>query len=224
EPMSMAALAHVMRETVRRNRVRDGLLYLQVTRGTAPRDFAFPSPEIERTVVCIARPRAPDLLEAQAVRGIAVKSLPDIRWRRSNIKTVMLLPACLAKEAARKDGAHEAWFIDGNGFVTEGASSNAWIVLDGGAVITRQIGPDILSGVTRATLIEGLAKEGISLMERPFRLAEAQSAREAFITSASNTVMPVVRIDGVTIGDGKPGPITRTLRSKFHQFAAISVS
>jgi D-alanine transaminase len=95
-------------------------------------------------------------------------------------------------------------------------------VLDGGVVITRQIGPDILSGVTRATLIEGLAKEGISLMERPFRLAEAQSAREAFITSASNTVMPVVRIDGVTIGDGKPGPITRTLRSKFHQFAAIS--
>jgi len=222
EPMSMAALAHVMRETVRRNRVRDGLLYLQVTRGTAPRDFAFPSSEIERTVVCIVRPRAPEPLEAQAVRGIAVKSLPDIRWRRSNIKTVMLLPACLAKEAARKDGAHEAWFIDSNGFVTEGASSNAWIVLDGGAVITRQIGPDILSGVTRATLIEGLAKEGISLMERPFRLAEAQSAREAFITSASNTVMPVVRIDGVTIGDGKPGPITRTLRSKFHQFAAIS--
>ena len=114
------------------------------------------------------------------------------------------------------------WFIDSNGFVTEGASSNAWIVLDGGAVITRQIAPDILAGITRATVIEGLSKEAISLMERPFRLAEAQSAREAFITSASNTVMPVVCIDGVTIGDGKPGPVTQTLRSKFHQFAAIS--
>jgi len=222
-PMSMAALAHVMRETVRRNRVRDGLLYLQVTRGAGPRDFAYPPPEVERTVVCIARPRALESLEAQATQGIAVKSLPDIRWRRSDIKTVMLLPACLAKEAARKEGAQEAWFIDSDGFVTEGASSNAWIVVDGGTVITRQIAPDILAGVTRATLIEGLTRQGISLMERPFRISEAQSAREAFITSATNTVMPVVRIDGVAIGDGKPGPITRQLRSKFHQFAATSV-
>ena len=223
EPMSMAALAHVMRETIRRNRVRDGLLYLQVTRGAGPRDFTYPPPEVERTVVCIARPRAHEPLEAQASEGIAVKSLPDIRWRRSDIKTVMLLPACLAKNAALKEGAYEAWFIDNDGFVTEGASSNAWIVNDKKTVITRQIAPDILSGVTRATLIGGLAKEGISLMERPFRLSEAQSAREAFITSATNTVMPVVCIDGVTIGDGTPGPITRQLRSKFHQFAAISV-
>jgi D-alanine transaminase len=222
EPMSMAALAHVMRETLRRNRVRDGLIYLQVTRGTGPRDFAFPSPDVERTVVCIARPRAPEIVEAQAEQGIAVKSLPDIRWRRSDIKTIMLLPACLAKDTARRAGAQEAWFIDSDGFVTEGASSNAWIVLGGGTVITRQIATDILAGITRATVIEGLSKEGLSLMERPFRLAEAQSAREAFITSASNTVMPVVRIDGVTIGDGKPGPITQTLRTKFHQFAAIS--
>ncbi|MGI9403184.1 MAG: D-amino-acid transaminase [Hyphomicrobium sp.] len=221
-PMSKAALSNVMRETVRRNRVRDGLLYLQVTRGVGPRDFAFPPPEVERTVVCIARPRALEALEAQAREGIAVKSLPDNRWGRSDIKTVMLLPACLAKEVARKEGAYEAWFIDSDGFVTEGASSNAWIVLDGGTVITRQIAPDILAGVTRATLIDGLAREGISLEERPFRLSEAQSAREAFITSATNTVMPVVRIDGVAIGNGRPGPITRQLRSKFHQFAEIS--
>lgn len=222
-PMSMAALAHVMRETIRRNRVRNGLLYLQVTRGAGPRDFTFPTSDVERTVVCIARPRAPKSLEAQATQGIAVKSLPDIRWRRSDIKSVMLLPACLAKNAAREEGADEAWFIDNDGFVTEGASSNAWIVLDGETVITRQITPVILAGVTRATLIAGLASEGISLVERPFRLAEAQSAREAFITSATNTVMPVVRIDGRAVGDGKPGPITRQLRSKFHQFAAISV-
>ena len=222
EPMSMAALAHVMRETIRRNRVRDGLLYLQVTRATGPRDFAFPPPETERTVVCIARPRSLESLNALASQGIAVKSVPDIRWRRSDIKTVMLLPACLAKEAARKEGAREAWFIDPDGFVTEGASSNAWIVLKGGTVITRQISPDILPGVTRGTLISGLAQEGISLTERPFRLSEAQVACEAFITSATNTVMPVVRIDDVTIGDGRPGPITQQLRSRFHQFAAIS--
>lgn len=222
-PMSMAALAHVMRETIRRNHVRNGLLYLQVTRGAGPRDFTFPTSEVERTVVCIARPLAPEPLEAQATQGISVKSLPDIRWGRSDIKTVMLLPACLAKNAAREEGADEAWFIDNEGFVTEGASSNAWIVLDGETVITRQIAPAILAGVTRATLIEGLAREGISLVEQPFKLVEAQSAREAFITSATNTVMPVVRIDGRAVGDGRPGPIARQLRSKFHQFAAISV-
>jgi len=222
-PMSMAALAHVMRETIRRNQVRNGLLYLQVTRGAGPRDFTFPTSEVERTVVCIARPLAPEPLEAQATQGISVKSLPDIRWGRSDIKTVMLLPACLAKNAAREEGADEAWFIDNEGFVTEGASSNAWIVLDGETVITRQIAPAILAGVTRATLIEGLAREGISLVEQPFKLVEAQSAREAFITSATNTVMPVVRIDGRAVGDGRPGPIARQLRSKFHQFAAISV-
>jgi len=221
-PMSMGALAHVMRETVRRNRVRDGLLYLQVTRGAGPRDFAYPPPAVERTVVCIARPRSPEIVDAQAEKGIAVKSLRDIRWRRSDIKTVMLLPACMAKDAARKQGAQEAWLVDDDGFVTEGASSNAWIVLDGATVITRQITPDILAGITRGTVIKGLAREGILLKERPFRLAEAQAAREAFITSASNTVMPVVRIDNVTIGNGRPGPITQTLRSKFHQFAAIS--
>jgi D-alanine transaminase len=220
-PMSAPALGHVMREVIRRNRVKDGLVYLQVTRGAAPREFLFPA-DTEPTVVCLARPMATAGLDARALEGIAVKSMPDIRWQRCDIKTVMLLPACLAKEAARQDGAREAWFVDADGFVTEGASSNAWIVDAGGAVITRQLGSAILPGVTRATLRDVLEGEGMKLIERPFRLDEAFAAREAFITSATQTVMPVVRIDGRPIADGKPGPVAQRLRLNFHQIAAIS--
>ncbi len=221
-PMSAAALAHVMRQTIKRNRVRDGLVYLQVTRGEGPREFIFPPADVPRTVVCIARAVAPEPHAALAEQGIAVRTMPDIRWGRCDIKTVMLLPACLAKEAARGEGAREAWLVDNEGFVTEGASSNAWIVSDEGTVITRQIAPDILAGVTRATLFDVLREDMVPFAERPFRVPEALAAREAFITSATNTVMPVVRIDGTPIGDGKPGPIARRLRSKFDQFAAIS--
>ena len=220
--MRAAALAHVMRQVIRRNRVRNGLVYLQVTRGAGPREFYFPDADVTPTVVCLARSVSPARLEASAAVGIAVKSMPDIRWQRCDIKTVMLLPACLAKEAARQDGAREAWFVDEDGFVTEGASSNAWIVDASGAVITRRLGLDILPGVTRATLLDEIEQEGMQLIERPFSLAEAQAAREAFITSATQTVMPVVRIDGRSVGDGKPGPVVRRLRLKFHQFAAIS--
>jgi D-alanine transaminase len=221
-PMSDRALAHIMRQTVRRNRVGNGIVYLQVTRGEGPRTFTFPGPGVSATVVCIARAIPETERAAQAAEGIAVKTMPDIRWRRADIKTVMLLPACLAKEAARGEGAREAWFVDTEGFVTEGASSNAWLVSGEGVVITRQLGTNILAGVTRATLLDVLKEENVSFEERPFRLAEALVAREAFITSATNTVMPVVRIDGTEIGDGTPGPLTQTLRSKFDQFAAIS--
>ncbi len=221
-PMSAGALAHVMRETIKRNRVKDGLVYLQVTRGEGPREFVFPPAQVPRTVVCIARPVAPEPHAALSEQGIAVRTMPDLRWGRCDIKTVMLLPACLAKEAAHGDGAREAWLVDNDGFVTEGASSNAWIVSGEGTVITRQIAPDILAGVTRATLIDLLREEKVPYLERPFRVPEALAAREAFITSATNTVMPVVRIDGTPIGDGRPGPIARLLRSKFDQFAVIS--
>lgn len=221
-PMSAAALGHVMRQVIRRNRVRDGLVYLQVSRGAAPRDFSFPGPDVPPTVVCLAQSISAAHRDLKALSGIAVKSMPDIRWQRRDIKTVMLLPACLAKEAARKDGAREAWFVDAEGFVTEGASSNAWIIDQGGAVITRQLGLDILPGVTRATLLDVLAEEKMQLIERPFLLSEAYAAREAFITSATQTVMPVVRIDGRPVGDGRPGPVAAKLRQKFHHFAAIS--
>jgi D-alanine transaminase len=221
-PMTRRALAHVMRETVRRNRVKDGLVYLQVTRGAAPRDFAFPPAVLEPTFVCLARALNVAKRDARAEAGIAVITQPDIRWGRSDIKTVMLLPACLAKNAARAAGADEAWFVDRDGYITEGASSNAWIVDAEGRVVTRPASPAILAGVTRATLMDVLRTEGIAVAERPFRLEEALGAREAFITSASGTVMPVVKIDGNDIGNGRPGKVTRLLRSKFHQIAEIS--
>jgi D-alanine transaminase len=221
-PMSRAALAHIVRETIRRNRVRNGTCYLQVSRGAGPRDFLFPPPGVTPTLVCTARSIPPAQMEAQAMRGIDVASTPDIRWRRSDIKTVMLLPACLAKEAARRKGAREAWFVDAAGFVTEGASSNAWIVTAQGQIVTRPADASILAGVTRATVIDAIARSGLPLVERAFSRDEALAAREAFVTSASNTVMPVVTIDGTPIGDGRPGPITARLRSVFHHFAAVS--
>jgi D-alanine transaminase len=219
EPMSPAALSRVMRETIRRNRVTHGMVYLQVSRGAHPRDFLFPPKDLEPTIVCLARSASPLRSEAAAATGIAVKTMPDIRWGRCDIKTVMLLPASLAKEAARAEGAKEAWFYDERDRVTEGGSSNAWIVDKDGRLITRQVDNDILRGVTRTTLIDLLAREKIELVERPFTVAEAKAAREAFITSATNILMPVVRIDDQPIGNGAPGLLTLRLRSEFHSVA-----
>jgi D-alanine transaminase len=221
-PMSRAALSRVMRETVRLNRVRDGVLYLQVSRGARPREFLFPPKGTPPTLVCLARSVAPEAGEARAEQGIGVITMPEMRWARCDIKTVMLLPACLAKDAARAAGAREAWFVDGQGFVTEGASSNAWIVTAGGQVVTRPVNHAILRGVTRMTLIDLLAREGLEFVERAFTVAEAKLAREAFVTSATGNLMPVVTIDRQPIGEGVPGPICRRLRSLFHSAAEIS--
>jgi D-alanine transaminase len=222
EPMSARAWSRVLRETLRRNRVHDGLVYLQVSRGAGPRDFLFPSADVAPTVVCLARSANPARSEAAAAAGIAVKTMPDIRWGRCDIKTVMLLPASLAKEAARKEGAREAWFVDPEGYVTEGGSSNAWIVDRDGRLITRQVDHAILRGITRTTLIDLLRREKIELVERPFSVDEAKAAREAFITSATNSVMPVVRIDGTPIGNGAPGLLSLRLRSEFHSAAEVA--
>lgn len=221
-PMSRRALGLVMREVIKRNRVSTGLLYLQVSRGAAPRDFAFPPEDVPPTLVCLARRVDDAKREARANAGISVITAPDVRWGRCDIKTVMLLPACLAKDEAGRQGAGEAWFVDEEGFVTEGASSNAWIVDASGTVVTRPNSRAILPGVTRRTLMDILKRENIPVIERPFRVDEAKAAREAFITSASGTVMPVVHIDGVPIASGCPGEMTRLLRSKFHQFAEFS--
>jgi D-alanine transaminase len=221
-PMSKGAWSSVMRETIRRNRVGDGLVYLQVSRGARPRDFLFPPLHVKPTVVCLARAVSAARLEAAAASGIAIKTMPDTRWARCDIKTVMLLPASLAKEAARGEGAKEAWFVDDRGHVTEGASSNAWIVDREGRLVTRQIDSAILRGVTRTTLIDLLRRENIELVERPFSVEEAQAAREAFITSATNFVMPVVRIDGKPIGNGAPGLLSLRLRAEFHSAAEIA--
>lgn len=221
-PIAETALRHVLRQVVVRNRVRDGLVYLQVTRGAAPRDFPFPDLDTPRTLVCLARPLSRAARAASAAKGIAVKTMPDLRWGRCDIKTVMLLPAVLAKAAAGRDGAKEAWLVDEQGFVTEGAASNAWIVDTEGRLVTRRADSAILDGVTRNTVLDAIEGEGLEVVERAFRPEEAHVAREAFITSATNTVMPVVSIDGHTIGDGKPGPITRRLREIFPSIAKAS--
>ena len=221
-PMAERALRHVLSEVVRRNRVRNGIVYLQVTRGQAARDFLFPGPDTEPTLVALARSIDPAKVAARARQGIAVKSVPDQRWGRCDLKTVMLLPAALAKEAARTAGAQEAWFVDEAGFVTEGASSNAWIVRPDGFVLTRPLDNRLLGGVTRATALEVLKTQGVPVEQRAFTIAEAQAAKEAFVTSASATVMPVVMIDGRAVADGKPGPVTLRLREKFHDLAEIT--
>jgi D-alanine transaminase len=219
EPMSRAAWTRVLRETIRRNRVRYGLVYLQVSRGVARRDFYFPAADTLPTVICLARRLSATRGEAQAAKGIAIQSTPDIRWANCDIKTVMLLPSSMAKQRAKEVGANDAWFVDEKGYVTEGASSNVWIVDRDGKLVTRALDKAILPGVTRATLLDLLKREGIAVVERPFTIEEAQAAREAFITSATSLVMPVVSIDGKTVGNGAPGLLALKLRAEFHKVA-----
>ena len=216
-PMSRAALTLVLREAVRRNRVVEGTVYLQVTRGAAPRDHAFPDPSPRPTVVITARRGDPEAAEARAARGVAVIILPDIRWGRCDIKSVALLPNVLAKQAASEKGAAEAWLVDGQGWVTEGAASNAWIVGQDGVLRTRDLGANILRGVTRFSLADLARGEGLTVEEGPFSVEDAKAAREAFFTGAGSLVMPVTRIDDTPIGDGRPGPVAKRLRALYIQ-------
>jgi D-alanine transaminase len=215
-PMSDAALSLVLRETARRNGVADGIVYLQVSRGTAPRDFAFPAKARPSLVVTARRQRIADprLVE----RGVAVITVPDLRWRRPDIKSVSLLPNAMAKQQAKEAGAYEAWQIDEAGNVTEGTSSNAWIVTAAGEVVTRRADGVILAGVTRLGVFDILARDGLRLAERPFSVAEAKAAREAMLTSATNGVLPVVRIDGAPVGEGRPGPVALKLAAAYRAF------
>jgi D-alanine transaminase len=221
-PVTRPALGVILHEVVARNLVEDGLVYLQVTRGVARRDFPFPTGAVRPTLVVIARSIDRAANTALAQEGVAVVTRPDNRWERVDIKSTNLLPNVLAKQAAREAGAREAWFVDERGFVTEGGSSNAWIVTPGGSVVTRPAEGGILRGVTRTTLLDLLRQEGLKLEERAFKLEEAARAREAFITAATTLVMPVVRIDGEVVGNGKPGPLTLALRQKFHRVAELS--
>jgi D-alanine transaminase len=221
-PMSSRALSVVLRETIRRNRVQDGIVYVQVTRGVARRDFPFPPKDTRPSLVVTARSSDPQRLEEVAAEGIAVVTVPDIRWKRVDIKSVALLPNVLAKQAAREQGAREAWLVDGHGRVTEGASSNAWIVNPDGKLITHPVGHDILSGITRSVVIDAIKAQGLAFEERSFTVEEAYAAREAFITSASQVVLPVVSINGRPVGNGAPGLITTGLRRDYHRHAEIS--
>jgi D-alanine transaminase len=216
-PMSDGALTVVLAETVRRNRVRDGIVYLQATRGRARRDHAFPA-RVSPALVASARATAP--VPAKWVEeGVRVISTPDVRWARCDVKSIALLPNVLAKQAARERGAFEAWQVDDDGFVTEGASTNAWIVDGDGALVTRPAGPEILNGVTRLRLIELARGAGMAVIERPFTLAEAKAAREAFLTSTTAFVLPVTQIDDAVIGNGRPGGRALELRAMYEHFA-----
>jgi D-alanine transaminase len=221
-PMSLAALGVVLRETVRRNRVQDGIVYLQVTRGVARRDFPFPPQGTRPSLVVTARSNDLARLEQTAADGIAVVTVPDIRWKRVDIKSVSLLPNVLAKQAAHDQGAREAWLVDGQGRITEGASSNAWIVSRDGKLITHPLGRDILPGITRSVVIDAITAQGLAFEERAFTVEEAYAAREAFVTSASQFVQPVVRIDGRAVGNGAPGLIATALRRDYHRYAEFS--
>jgi D-alanine transaminase len=218
-PMSPVALGVVLREVVRRNRVRWGIVYLQITRGVSRRDHAFPPPGIAPSLVVTARNLDFAQAERLAADGVAVISVPENRWARVDIKSVSLLPNVLAKQAAREQGAREAWFVDGEGRVTEGSSSNAWIVTRDGKVVTRHADHAILRGITRTVVLDVLKAQGLTLEERAFTLNEAYAAREAFITSASQIVLPVVRIDGRPVGNGAPGLIASALRRDYHRHA-----
>ena len=222
-PMSSRALAVVLRETIRRNRVRDGIIYLQVTRGVAKRDFPFPAENTRPSLVVTARSNDLDRLEQVAAEGVSVVTVPDIRWKRVDIKSVALLPNVLAKQTAREQDAREAWLVNAKGRITEGSSSSAWIVSRDGKLITHPLGEDILPGITRSVVIDMIKAQGLPFEERTFTVEEAYQAREAFITSASQVVLPVVRMDGHSVGNGAPGLITTALRRDYHRYAEIAV-
>jgi len=218
-PMTRAALRIVMGEVVRRNKVRDGNVYVQVTRGVAPRDHVFPAEGTRPAVVVTAKKIDRRKGAATAEKGIGVITLPENRWDRVDIKSVGLLPNVLARQAAKEAGAGEAWFVDRDGFVTEGAATNAWIVTADGVLVTRPAEHGILRGITRTTLFEVAGKLGLRIEERAFTVDEAKAAREAFITAATTLVMPVVSIDGQPVANGHPGTIARELRAAFFDVA-----
>ncbi len=218
-PMGRKALQGVMRELVRRNRLGDGLLYIQVTRGVARREHGFPNPAAKPSLVMtIRRSRPPNA--KQIDEGVAIVSIPDLRWKRVDIKSVSLLPNILGKEQAKRAGAFEGWMVDDAGTVTEGTSTNAWIVTKDGVLVTREAGPAILNGITRQSILRLARKAGIRIEERPFTIAEAQGAREAFLSSATTWALPVTSIDGKPIGNGHPGSTTMELRAAYsHEIA-----
>lgn len=223
-PMGLPALKLVLRQVVGRNRIDNGYLYLQVTRGAARRDHVLPVPPPRPSLIVTMRARNMAVQRARMENGIAISTQPDIRWGRCDIKTVQLLPNLLAKQAAKTAGAQEAWLIDRDGFVTEGASSTAWIVDGDGTVITRNLSHAILPGVTRKVMLEAMAAAQVKVVERAFTLTEALAAHEAFISSATGAAVPVVAIDGNRIGDGVPGPLTRRIYALYAVRAGIGAA
>jgi D-alanine transaminase len=217
-PMSNGALRIVLREVIRRNGVRDDIVYVQITRGVAARDHALPK-AARPALVVTSRRRMPTDPHAVDNR-VAVITIPDIRWQRCDIKSVALLPNVLGKQRAKEAGAFEAWQVDREGKVTEGTSTNAWIVTLDATVVTSQADSAILNGVARLAILDIIRWEGYGFVERPCSVAEAKSAREAFLTSTVVDLLPVVWIDGAAVGNAEPGSLSRKLRERYLAHAA----
>lgn len=216
-PVTRRVFDHLLRETMRRNQLKDGLVYIQISRGAAPRDHAFPGPDTAPTLVIIAKPYDWSAADRRSSRGIAVVTSPDLRWKRCDIKATALLANVLAKEDAHQRGAGEVWFLDDAGMVTEGASSNAWIVDRAGTAITHPLNSEILDGITRHRFMALIREAGIRVEEKKFSLAEALSAREAFTTSATNIGTAVLTLNGQIIGNGEPGALSTQIRKLYWQ-------
>lgn len=218
-PMSRAALVGVIREVARRNRVKNGLFYLQVTRGAARRDHVFPAPDTVPSIVITAKSTDPTVIAAKNANGLKAITVADNRWDRVDIKTVGLLPNVLARQAAKEAGAQEAIYVDARGMVTEGAATNVWIVDGDGNLVTRPAEHGILRGITRTTLKDVAQSLAIPVVEREFSRDEMLAAREVFITAATSICFPVVEIDGQTIGNGHPGTFSEKIRTAFFDIA-----
>lgn len=218
-PMPRAALSGIMRQVLRRNRIVNGMVYLQVTRGVAKRDHVFPSPEVRASLVVTAKSLNPAVNAAKYAAGIKAITVEDNRWGRVDIKTVGLLPNVLARQQAKEAGAQEAIFVDGEGNVTEGGATNLWIVDKAGKLVTRPADHGILSGITRMTLMDVAERLGLPVIERRFSVAEMLEAREIFVTGATTICLPVVSVDGVTIANGHPGMTAQKIREAFFAVA-----
>ena len=211
-PLSDSELKAMHEELAKRNGIDEGIIYMQISRGTADRDFAYPA-DARPTLIAFTQEKR-IVGSPFAESGVKVVTLPDIRWQRRDIKSTSLLAQAMTKEAAKRQGAFEGWMVE-DGFVTEGTSSTAFIVLAGQKVVTRPLSNAILPGVTRRAIIGLAERDGISLEERAFSVEEALGASEAFLTSASTFVLPIIEIDGTKIGDGKPGPLARQFRELY---------
>lgn len=218
-PMSRAALTQVIREVLRRNHVKNGLYYLQVTRGAAKRDHVFPAPGTPMTVVVTAKSTDPSVIAKKNANGISAITVPDNRWDRVDIKSVGLLPNCMARQQAKEAGAQEAIYVDKDGTVKEGAATNVWIVDESGTLVTRPAEHGILRGITRTTLMDIAAKLGLPVREGFFTVDEMLKAREVFITAATSICFPVVSIDDQTIANGHPGSVSQKIREAFFDIA-----